>query len=787
MTLKKSIPMIVVAVFIVSLSATYVFKKNDAVPPQYGWPKTLGNIQYPSPLNLNTVELKGNINEDNRTKLDHIFYGSDFGSGTSNNVCKNFSCKAKGSPLENVKASTVNTKNTPYCINPTIKNNLDPHLCPAKGDECYGNCNILYDTLVKNNIDDYSGMRGVDKILHQIGTSTVNNNNEAIQQQYKNQIKYLLCQMGQQNIYDYEYGDNKVESMYFTWENICQMNGWPSCGGESRIALGFYIISFIVAGWMSVKILYGMFKTNKNVVFKELFFGAMPSRISKGTARQHLPIILQYFLSYFIYWVAFIYLCNSILLAILSESQHSGGPSDYLNSVGFFSSNFGTGDGTKTAPVYLSLGLFLLITVISRLICNRELAGDNIDKYIHAILVLFTVAMIVYYFLIIRYTHIGASYNPNKIKDSGEKGITWPSEHGQISVDKAQTEGTSSLLKIFPYLWMGIVLIPLLCYLGMKKLSSLWGNNNGNNNKGNKGNNNNSTISRANTGTTGALKMDTVNEEFNNANASNHNIPGQCGKLTLDKKKKGGLIFSTILMISYVAILSTNIFIWFVAPSPFIVLMILQRLIMTNFIPSDSEEDWRANWDFILFPLLNYLIKNLYGISDNELSGKSNSNIFKYIGKGNKGTNKKPISSASRAKIKSDLNNMENRLLSKSTVTIADLKKYKDGTESLGSNIGSLGKNRSSLGALQKLTGGSGKNTMTNADLHVHIKYLLELIDYIENSGDLNNDNLKTLKEELKTLKGRHLNIKRRIQFKKFKKLTEIIDNLITAINKELS
>ena len=744
---KKDAPMLTIALLIVCISGWYVFQQGKSIDPLYGWKDVFGGMAYPQPLNLNNAQLNGNLTAGNEDKLNNIFYGSNHSSNIPN-VCKNFNCKSEGSTLDGITSEKSNSVGTPYCIIPAVKTHLSKDLCPVKGD-CTGNCNVLYDTMVKPTINEYSGMKGVDKIFADIENKTPvgTNKNEVIKQQYKNQIKYLLCQMGQQNIYDYEYGKSSVESIYFTWDNLCQMNGWPTCGGESKIALGFYIISFIVAAWISFKILYGMFKINKNKIFESLFFGSMPERISKD----EIPNIVQYLLSWPIYWIAFIYFCNSVLLAKLSESK----------SVEWLT--YSIGGGIKLIPFISSLGLWILLPLARWVICEKG------PIFIHVLLVVFVSLVVVYYFLIIYNTHIDASYNDKSISDGPENGIQWDkNSHSTPTIPNVKTENTTTLSKIFPYLWMVLAGIPIVIYIIIPSFFS-WRKSKSN-------------ISNAALAATAKSATAKSAESINNNNNST-----VCGKLPFDKKKKGGLLCSTILMISYIAILSTNIFIWFVAPGPFIVLMVLQRLIMTNFIPPDGDgaEDWRSNWDFILFPLLNYVIKNLYGIRDDELSGKSNSNIFKYIGKGNKGTNKKLISSNSRVKIKNDLNNIENGLLRSST--IPDLKKYKNGTASLGSNIGSLGINRSRLEALQKLTGGSGNNTMTNADLHVHIKYLLDLIHYIGSSGALNNDNLKTLQEQLKTLKGRQFNIKRKRQFKKFKKLTQIIDNLINAINIQLS
>ena len=185
----KDAPILIIALLIIIISGYYVFKKGETIHPKYGWHTIFGDMQYPQQLNLNSTYLKGNNTEDNSIKLDNIFYGT---KNTGNNVCQNFNCNLKGSPLN--KTANNNNKDTPYCIIPNVKKKMDSGLCPAKGDQCYGNCNILYDTLVKKNIDENSGMKGVEQILKDIEIHSGNgpNKNEIIQKQYKNQIKHFL-------------------------------------------------------------------------------------------------------------------------------------------------------------------------------------------------------------------------------------------------------------------------------------------------------------------------------------------------------------------------------------------------------------------------------------------------------------------------------------------------------------------------------------------------------------------------------------------------------------------
>lgn len=598
--LFKDGQIIFMALLIVIVSACYVFNKSEPKKPQYGWPDILGDLEYPQQLNLNYAETKGvtgSTKENNQEKLNSIFYGSNSNS-TGNNVCKNFNCNKSGSPLDKKKNPSLkqNTKKTPYCINPNVKNKLDNKICPAKGDECRGNCNILYDTLVKKNIDENSGMKGVEKIFDTIethtsgssGSSGTDNKEEVIKQQYKNQIKYLLCQMGQQNIYDYDYDDPKVESIYFTWDNICQMNGWPTCGGKSKIALGFYIISLIVAGWISVKILYGMFVTNNNIAFESLLYSSMPT-----LSRNSITEIVQYLFSWPLYWIAFIYFCNSILLAKLSRGE-SVDTLDY--SVG----------GLKLVPILSSLGLWILLPILTAFICKR-----NSKFGLNTLLTLITVGIVIYYFLIIYYTRIGSSYNIKKILDGNDSsGINWTKDknitHMTPSINHVTPENTPVLLKIFPYLWGTLALIPLLYYYYV----------------------NNRKVNQTLSGGSGKNSVSVIDSaSTKSANTSTTPIETDiCSKLDSNFKEKGGLFLSNILMITYVSLLSANIFVCLVAPSAFIVLLVFQRLLMTNFIQME-DNDWRRHWDFILLPALHYSIRRMYNLND-EIRGKSNREVF---------------------------------------------------------------------------------------------------------------------------------------------------------------
>ena len=153
-------------------------------------------MKYPQKLNLSDVtEGRGtNFYEEAKGDSPYPYAGTLYNilySNTDNpkgiNVCTNFDCATNKNLGKGANKVVYDTKDTSFCINPDVQKKLNtkyPDMCPTNDDLCYGNCNILYDTMVKTaatKADTY-GMNGVDTILNYIDTNTTKP--EVTKQQY---------------------------------------------------------------------------------------------------------------------------------------------------------------------------------------------------------------------------------------------------------------------------------------------------------------------------------------------------------------------------------------------------------------------------------------------------------------------------------------------------------------------------------------------------------------------------------------------------------------------------
>jgi hypothetical protein len=634
-------------------------------------------------------------------------------------------------------------------------------LCPAD-DTCFGNCNILYDVMTKPNITENSGMKGVDKIFDFIDSNTISTqnkdtNNDVIKQQYKNQIKYLLCQIGKQNIYDYNIGGTYNVPIYLTWDGISQMNGWK--GDHREPALGFYILSLLVVLFMACRIIKPMF-TSGNKIFEMLFLGSTLQGLSgMDTKTKKASILVQFIVSFLIYWVVCIYFVNTL---ITTKEVGSVDPPGWLSD----SFNHGVGSYLKVYPVVFALVFWIVLSGFSWFICGK----DNKTWWVNGLFTVIVGGVIAYMFAIIINTRLGAVNQPTITKSSGNA-IDWKDDDTP-GVNPIEVANTNSIVKIFPIIWgvlAGGSLFIILVWRGLSKKFG-WNNTSSGNNAVKKGTtlNNSNNNSQINPITVEVSTKETIQSTKNKKNS--------CGGMNNETKYKGGLLMSTVLMVTYIGIFSSNIVLCILAPSPFIVVMVLQRLIITNLIPSSDDDDWRTNWNFILFPMLNYIIRKIYDdVGDGVMLGESNNIIFGSFSKGNKGTNSKKVyTPAQRINITRKLNKIEGSLIG-STSSLSKLQSKYRGRD--------IGKNINNLKELQKF--GGGKNT-TNNDLRKHINSLLKLIELIDNQpgGDLNNLN----KEEMTKFKKKLDDIKG-IQYwriKNFGNLRIIIKNIIDRLNAKL-
>jgi hypothetical protein len=621
---------VLLCIIAIILAAVYTFNKGTQLHPRYGFSNFF--LQYPQALNLNSTT-DGNNDTDSNEKLGILLTAQTKQSISKKpntvNICKNFNCKLKPGGTESsteldppYSKGTNNSKTTNYCIIPDVHKNLPKNICPTTNDKCYGNCNILYDTLVKQNIDNNSGMKGVNQILEKID-NTPTDDNDVIKQQYKNQIRYLLCQMAQQNIYDYNNVNLTNISTFFTWENVQAMNGWDQPHTYNNAPFVFYIFSLLIAIYLSVRILWSILSIYNNKVFKLLYIGAGYAENMKDWG--------EIVLSYFIYWCVSIYFVNSIV-ALKIKNHASYKYSGLLNkSVG--------GSSVKQAPLWIAFLFWITTVVISRIICKKF--GT---KAINVMWTLIIAAAFAYMVTIIVETSIITPSDANTAAIPNEEGLIWPNQTdiyttpsthskltpGNISDKPIESGGTDHIFTVIPMIWLitGILSILLYGFTAIFKYK-------------NKNKNSSTPTPTKTTPATSSVSSGQVSIGTSVMTAASSPPPNTssgefCNDIT-KINKPGRILFCTIALITYIFIMASNIFICIFFPVVFIVLLVSQRLIITNLSNLD-ENDWQRNWNFIFYPLINSIVFNFFGeetITDSErkdIAGLSNIKLFGTLG-----------------------------------------------------------------------------------------------------------------------------------------------------------
>ena len=116
-----------------------------------------------------------------------------------------------------------------------------------------------------------------------------------------------------------------------------------------------------------------------------------------------------------------------------------------------------------------------------------------------------------------------------------------------------------------------------------------------------------------------------------NTNSSNTNCE------TSGSKAKGGIIFATLTLMIYIATIAINIFLTFVAPAAYLILMTLQRLLITNLFLDIEDDSWERDWNLILIPIIDYVVFNWFkgnemfkgqSPEDYSITGRKNRDIF---------------------------------------------------------------------------------------------------------------------------------------------------------------
>ena len=357
--------------------------------------------------------------------------------------------------------------------------------------------------------------------------------------------------------------------------------------------------------------------------------------------------ILQIIVSYFVYYGTSVYFLNNLM------AVNATGLNDFLNS--------------SAAPFVFGFVFFFIANLISNIYCIGS-KDNKFKKMLKPLLLgLFIGLILACIFKIVVDTR-----NNQVNNDDGRngEGIQWPdygtseeySEKNESTpvIPSLQIETRTNQSKIFPIFFCIIcgfgLFLWAIAYQATKKeiiirnkptgkgtgngTGTGTGNGNGTGNgTGNgkvtgKGTGNGNAQGGSNANTINVLSQErenTSNKRNNSNNSSNTNCE------TSGSKAKGGIIFATLTLMIYIATIAINIFLTFVAPAAYLILMTLQRLLITNLFLEIEDDSWERDWNLILIPIIDYVVFNWFkgnemfkgqSPEDYSITGRKNRDIF---------------------------------------------------------------------------------------------------------------------------------------------------------------
>ena len=477
------------------------------------------------------------------------------------------------------KNSTNVCQTSGICIPDSIK---IPELCSTKS--CDSLWNIMKNTSSTDSTEDpNTGMTGVNNVLNNFTTTAHLDN-------LKNQIRHLLCKIASQNIYKYDSSYGGFNMAMLTMSGIWNLNGWHHRTSPAFIiyVVSIIIVSSLVLKMIILKLWEAASHNNTPSLFKLLLIGSTGAE--KGWNEGKVEKVLYISLSFLMYFCTIKYITTSILYidAIETGSEETDVSGPLLQGYG----------GAALGGVLVPLVLFLL----SALLNNNY---PHISVYITGV----QLTLIGLYTWYMFYVAKHATENSAGLKlDLNEgTGLQWEKTNSSPkggSITESNS-GNPILTNLKNFAIMAGVSIVL--FIG----SLIGGNSSKQANKDNTPRN-----------------CDTIIKQFNDL----ENIKNKYKKMA---RRLGLTIVSILLMIIYIVLAGTNVFVGICYPHIYIILLVFQRLIITNLVAFD-EKDWHRNWHPILFPMLSKTISLLLvreecrqqeGYEEN-LLGTSNYKVF---------------------------------------------------------------------------------------------------------------------------------------------------------------
>ena len=578
------------------------------------------------------------------------------------------------------KNSTNVCQTSGICIPDSIK---IPELCSTKS--CDSLWNIMKNTSSTDSTEDpNTGMTGVNNVLNNFTTTAHLDN-------LKNQIRHLLCKLASQNVYKYDNSGGGFNMAMLTMSGIWNLNGWHD---RTSPAFIIYIVSIIIVSSLVLKmIILKLWEAASNndtpSLFKLLLIGSTGAEKDwSGGIGVIVEKVLYISLSILMYFCTIKYITTSILYidAIETGSEETDVSGPLLQGYG----------GAALGGVLVPLVLFLLSTLLTK-------KTNHISVYITGVQLTLIGLYTSYMFYVAKH----ATENSAGLKlDLNEgTGLQWEKinsspKGGGITESNS---GNPILTNLKNFAIMAGVSIPLFL------VSLLGGNSSKQANKENKKN-----------------ACDNIIDQFKDTQSYHildKNLPLHRIMLSF---------VSILLMIIYIVLAGTNVFVGICYPQIYIILLVFQRLIITNLVAFD-EKDWHRNWHPILFPMLSKTIslllvkeecrkqkgyeENLLGTSNYKVFGRGRYPIITYPSAGNF------LSNATSSDINSKVGRWSLETIVKNNITDNSTKK--------------INKNITTIKGLRDMIGGNYKKKEINEFLDI-ISNLIK-INYTtpEKRGDL--------------------------------------------------
>ena len=460
------------------------------------------------------------------------------------------------------------------------------------------NCDTLWNLMIKSsdgsNSDGNVGMTAVNQILK----------DEPNAEYLKNQIRHLLCQLGQQNVYQYSSYPLNVSSSLLTWDGIRTLNGWGNKGSGYHT---FYCISITVVAilyWkiMLLKIFKQSQKNSSPSIFKLLIIGSTGGVLNmfKGLQKKVVYFFIT-FTSGVLYWFVSQFFTTVAAGADIIRDAKEAKPGE----IPIIAT---TPRGFKALPIII--GVIFPICIMG---CRYAIENNENSRSFTAIRLLFqglVIGLYTYFLIYLAKNSVDSQVSVSFSSES-EVGLKWNTNNKDNSTftntGTINTNDRPNPVYATVKAFLTCIIVLLILFL-----ASFWFES-GNNGKVNSG---------------------TLKCEINNTLDQLNNYNNEMTKIIPIT------FFSMLLMIVYFVLSGANLFFGICYPQVYIVLLIFQRLLITNIAYFD-ESDWHRNWDFLFFPLLSKTvntllvkqecresqeyISELYGTTNYKVFGRTNS------------------------------------------------------------------------------------------------------------------------------------------------------------------